>query len=122
MSTHLPQWSHRGSNAPLDKIRLCLETTGLRGWFPDSAIFSAYQISVWKPEPDLFLKAANVLGVEPEKCAVVEDSIFGVKAGLAAGMQVFAYDPHNRIPAELIKQVKGAVSSLRDLMKPLSSA
>ena len=109
------------SNAPLDKIRLCLETTGLRQLFPDTIIFSAYQINVWKPEPDLFLNAASTLGFEPQKCAVVEDSIFGIKAGLAAGMQVFAYDPHGRIPASELLGVRGHVESLRDLIDVLGA-
>ena len=82
------------SNAPLHKINVCLQTTGLHRYFAESCVFSAYQIQTWKPAPDLFLLAAEALGVAPERCAVVEDSSFGIDAGLAAGMQVFAFDPH----------------------------
>ncbi len=82
------------SNAPLQKIHVCLETTGLRRFFGEPQILSAYEIQVWKPAPDLFLKAAASLSVAPERCAVVEDSRFGIDAGLAAGMQVFAFDPN----------------------------
>jgi HAD superfamily hydrolase (TIGR01509 family) len=82
------------SNAPLSKIKVCLETTGLDGFFTEARIFSAYQIETWKPSPDLFLMAAEFLQVAPERCAVVEDSVSGIEAGLAAGMQVFAFDPH----------------------------
>ena len=89
------------SNAPLPKINVCLETTGLSPHFPEAHIFSAYQINVWKPEPDLFLKAAEHLNVAPENCAVVEDTVFGIKAGLAAGMQVFAYDPHQKLSRDV---------------------
>ena len=81
------------SNAPLNKINVCLETTGLHRYFTESRIFSAYQINTWKPAPDLFLVAAKSLGIAPECCAVVEDSSFGIDAGLSAGMQVFAFDP-----------------------------
>ncbi|MEZ6121826.1 MAG: HAD family hydrolase [Planctomycetaceae bacterium] len=84
------------SNAPFSKIHVCLRTTGLDVHFSEDRIFSAYQIEVWKPAPDLFLKAARDMGVAPERCAVVEDSGFGIRAGLAAGMQVFAFDPDNR--------------------------
>jgi len=91
---HLP--SCVASNAPVDKIQVCLETTGLHHHFEIHEIFSAYQIQTWKPEPDLFLMAAEALGIRPENCAVVEDSTFGIEAGLAAGMQVFAYDPHGK--------------------------
>jgi HAD superfamily hydrolase (TIGR01509 family) len=82
------------SNAPLHKINVCLEKTGLHRYFPAACVFSAYQIRTWKPAPDLFLLAAESLGVAPDRCAVVEDSSFGIDAGLAAGMQVFAFDPH----------------------------
>ena len=41
-----------------------------------------------KPSPDIFLTAAELLGLEPENCMVIEDSLNGMKAGRAAGMQV----------------------------------
>ena len=44
-----------------------------------------------KPAPDVFLHAADMMGVAPGRCAVVEDSVSGVTAGLAAGMTVFAF-------------------------------
>lgn len=81
------------SNAPFNKMDLCLKTTGLERHFPDSHRFSAYTNRIWKPDPDLFLAAAKFLDVPPENCAVVEDSEFGIKGGLNAGMQVFAFDP-----------------------------
>lgn len=84
------------SNAPLDKCELNLEVTGLDKFFSPELIHSAYQISVWKPEPDLFLRAAESMNIEPAHCAVIEDSPVGVAAGRAAGMQVFAYDPDSR--------------------------
>jgi HAD superfamily hydrolase (TIGR01509 family) len=88
------------SNAPHNKIQVCLETTGLDQHFAPDRIFSAYDIQVWKPKPDLFLKAAHEIGVAPENCAVVEDSSFGINAGLAAGMQVFAFNPHRPGPTD----------------------
>lgn len=86
------------SNAPLNKVGLCLETSGLDRFFPEERRFSAYQIRKWKPEPDLFLLAAEALDANPAECAVVEDSIYGVDAGIAGGMQVFAYDPKGELP------------------------
>lgn len=41
-----------------------------------------------KPEPDIFLMAAEQIGIEPKECVVIEDSINGIKAGYAAGMKV----------------------------------
>jgi HAD superfamily hydrolase (TIGR01509 family) len=78
------------SSGPRDKIELSLGLTGLLGYF-EGRIFSAYEIGRWKPEPDLFLHAAETLGVAPHRCAVVEDSVPGVRAGIAAGMGVFGY-------------------------------
>ena len=52
-------------------------------------------------DPALFLHAARSLGLAPVNCVVVEDSIAGIRAGLAAAMTVFAYQPHEvdaRIP------------------------
>lgn len=80
------------SSGPREKIELCLHATGLFPYF-EGRIFSAYELGSWKPEPDLFLHAAQALGVAPERCAVVEDSVKGVKAGIAAGMTVFGYAP-----------------------------
>jgi len=73
------------------KIRHSLKIAGLARWFPDRAIFSADDVSQGKPAPDLFLLAARRLGFEPERCVVVEDSVPGVTAALAAGMTVYGY-------------------------------
>jgi HAD superfamily hydrolase (TIGR01509 family) len=77
-----------GSHA---KIRNSLELTGLRPWFPEAAIFSAEDVTRGKPAPDLFLFAASRSGFPTERCVVIEDSVPGVRAGIAAGMRVFGY-------------------------------
>lgn len=84
------------SNAPQEKIKVCLDTTNLRHYFADDRIFSAYDVQAWKPKPDLFLMAAEKLGLPPADCVVVEDSIFGIEASLAAGTQTVIYDPHRK--------------------------
>jgi HAD superfamily hydrolase (TIGR01509 family) len=78
------------SSGPRDKIELSLGITGLLPYFKDR-IFSSYEIGSWKPDPGLFLHAAEVMGVAPDRCAVVEDSAPGLQAGVAAGMVVFAF-------------------------------
>lgn len=80
------------SSGPREKITLTLSLAGLLPRF-ETRIFSAYEVKSWKPAPDLFLHAAAACGAAPASCAVVEDSLFGVQAGLAAGMNVFAYHP-----------------------------
>jgi beta-phosphoglucomutase-like phosphatase (HAD superfamily) len=54
-------------------------------------VFSAQDVARGKPAPDLFLHAAATLGVDPRRCAVVEDSPAGVTAANAAGMTSFAF-------------------------------
>ncbi|WP_200949022.1 HAD family hydrolase [Frateuria sp. Soil773] len=80
------------SSGPREKIELSLSLTGLLAFF-EGRIFSCYEIGAWKPDPDIFLHAAARLGVPPGRCAVVEDSLPGIRAGLAAGMRVFAFQP-----------------------------
>ncbi|MDT0572625.1 HAD family hydrolase [Streptomyces sp. DSM 3412] len=80
------------SSAPRDKIE---HTLGLTGLLPRFAgrIYSAYEVGAWKPDPGLFLHAARDLGVPADRCVVVEDSLVGVQAAVAAGMTVFGYAP-----------------------------
>lgn len=85
------------SNAPLNKMSLVLTTSGLEKHFPDNRRFSAYEVDAWKPDPAVFLHSAQQLNVPPEHCAVIEDSRFGIDAGLAAGMTVFAFDPEQTL-------------------------
>jgi beta-phosphoglucomutase-like phosphatase (HAD superfamily) len=83
-------------------------------------IYSAYDIGSWKPEPGLFLHAANSLGAEPVRCAVVEDSVTGVIAGIAAGMTVFGYSsPEDAAALEDAGAIP--VSHLGDLISVLGS-
>ena len=92
------------TNGPREKVELTLSLTGLLPLVGDR-IFCAYDIGIFKPAPGLFLHAAEQLGVAPEYCAVVEDSLPGIQAGLAAGMQVFSLHGHDGMPVELAKQV-----------------
>jgi len=78
------------SNGRLATMHKTLAKTGLFARFA-GRIFSADDVARPKPAPDLFLHAAASLGAEPSRCAVVEDSPHGVRAGVAAGMTVFGY-------------------------------
>jgi HAD superfamily hydrolase (TIGR01509 family) len=80
------------SSGPMEKIRQALQVTNLANYFRDN-IFSSYDIQSWKPEPDLFLWAANAMGVASSKCAVIEDSLVGIEAAKRAGMIPFLYSP-----------------------------
>jgi HAD superfamily hydrolase (TIGR01509 family) len=69
-------------------IEEVLALGGLRRFF--AAIVSATEVKQGKPAPDIFLRTAELLGVAPADCWVIEDSKPGVAAGLAAGMRVVA--------------------------------
>ena len=78
------------SSGSHERMALTLGLTGLRDRF-DGRIFSATEVAHGKPAPDLFLHAAERMGADPARCAVIEDSVHGVRAGVAAGMQVYGY-------------------------------
>ena len=78
------------SNGMLPRMRVALDAAGLLPFFEDR-MFSATQVARPKPEPDLSLHAARVMGIPPSACAVVEDTPIGVKAARAAGMRAFGF-------------------------------
>jgi HAD superfamily hydrolase (TIGR01509 family) len=78
------------SSGTHEKIHYTLGLTGLYDRFA-GRIFSVDDVRRGKPAPDLFLHAASRMGAVPERCAVVEDSPYGVQAARAAGMRAFGY-------------------------------
>lgn len=80
------------SGADRFKVELQLEKCGLMPYFK-GRIFSGHELPRSKPAPDVYLAAAAALGVDPKRCAVVEDTVTGVTAGVAAGATVFGYSP-----------------------------
>lgn len=100
------------SNRPL--IDLVLEVSGLRGRF--GATVSSEEVPRGKPAPDVYLEAAQRLGVEAARCAAVEDSSNGLRSAAAAGMTVIAV-PNGEFPPtpdalELADEVLGSVAEL----------
>ncbi len=86
-----------GSNAEPANIDFVLDRFELRRYF--STIVDGDQVSRPKPFPDIYLRAAELLGVKPESCIVFEDSPTGVEAGLAAGMRVVGVET---MPTEFV--------------------
>ncbi|MEU0337317.1 HAD family hydrolase [Streptomyces sp. NPDC006193] len=99
-----------GSHA---RIRVGHRTTGLDRWFTEDRIFSSEDVGRGKPAPDLFLYAAERMGVAPGRCAVVEDSPLGVQAALAAGMDVFAFTAMT--PAEKLAGARRFFADMHEL-------
>jgi HAD superfamily hydrolase (TIGR01509 family) len=87
------------SNGHLDRVRHRLALTGLLPFF-GPRVFSAIQVAHGKPAPDLFLFAAQRLGARPGDCAVVEDSIPGVEAAVAAQMPVVGFCGGSHCPGD----------------------
>lgn len=80
-----------GSRMVIEKT---LRSVGISDWFDE--VVTADDVSEGKPSPEIFLKAAHLLGVHPTKCLVLEDAPAGILAGQRAGMQVIA------IPSPLV--------------------
>ena len=80
------------SGADRFKVELQLDKCGLMRYFKGN-IFSGHELPRSKPFPDVYLAAAAALGVSAKRCAVIEDSVTGVLAGVAAGATVFGYAP-----------------------------
>lgn len=78
------------SSSSHQMLEFKLELTDLAERFA-GRVYSADDVGTGKPDPAVFLFAAASMGVEPGRCAVIEDSVTGVEAGLAAGMSVFAF-------------------------------
>ncbi|MCM1323168.1 MAG: HAD family phosphatase [Acetobacter sp.] len=86
-----------------------IEITGIKKYFNQQNIFTVDMVEKGKPEPDLFLFAAKKMGFLPKECIVIEDSLAGMKAGLAAGMLTVAFigcEMNNNLPnIQAIKQL-----------------
>ena len=78
------------SNGEPEHMRISLTAAGLMP-LVRGRLFSAAEVARPKPAPDLFLHAAKAMGFDAGECAVVEDTVTGVKAAVAAGMRAFGY-------------------------------
>jgi beta-phosphoglucomutase len=91
------------SSASVDDIDFILSHVPVREYF--EVIIDGNRVSKSKPDPQIFLKAASDLGIDPERCVVFEDSLVGIKAANAAGMKVIGvttcHPPENLQPSNL---------------------
>ncbi|WP_321843537.1 HAD family hydrolase [Paraburkholderia bannensis] len=85
------------SNSTSSYVRAVLERTGLISFFSDR-IFTADLVANPKPAPDVYLLTASTLGVSPENCLVIEDSVAGATAAVAAGMTVYGFTGTTHVP------------------------
>ncbi|MFB6508202.1 MULTISPECIES: HAD family phosphatase [unclassified Streptomyces] len=106
------------SSGSHERIRAGHRKTGMDQWFEEEWIFSSEDVGRGKPAPDLFLHAAERMGVRPERCVVIEDSPLGVEAARAAGMDVYGFT--SMMPADRLTGVTGYFSDMGQLPELLA--
>ncbi len=84
------------SSAPIENIRLISDALGLERYL--TALVSGETVPHGKPAPDIFLKAAQALAVEPAHCLVIEDAVAGVEAAHTAGMRCISVAGNRDLP------------------------
>jgi HAD superfamily hydrolase (TIGR01509 family) len=107
------------SSSARERLQLSLEVTGLAELFGDR-VFSAEQVEHGKPAPDLYLFAARSVGARPADCIVIEDSMPGIRAALAAGMGTVGFAGASHAAPDLARRLRAAgartvVTSMSDL-------
>lgn len=100
-----------GSSAPPLNIELALDELGIAECF--EAIVDESAVSRGKPDPQVFLLAAERLGLHPAACVVIEDAPAGIEAALSGGMTVVGLTSHH--PADRLARADLVVDSLTDL-------
>ena len=95
------------SSAPLVNVEMMLRVAGITGYF--DAFASAEDVTIGKPDPQIFLRAAAKLDVPPARCIVVEDAAAGVEGAKRGGMRCIGVTTNGRLDADVF------VESLTDL-------
>ena len=98
-----------GSNAEPKNVEFLLDQAGLRGRF--AAVVDGHQVAHPKPAPDIYLRVAELLGVDARECVIFEDSPGGIRAARAAGARVVGVERSGR-------QLDGAELTIRDFNDP----
>lgn len=102
-----------GSSTPRANIEAVTDIIGLTGCF--EGVVAAEDVSRGKPDPEVFLKAADLISIKPECCVVFEDSFSGIEAGLAAGMTVVGIATTNPLASLVEAGVALAVESFEEI-------
>lgn len=100
-----------GSSTSRTNLESIFATTGLGEFF--DVVVCGDDVINGKPAPDVFLKAAELLGIPPQRCIVFEDALFGIEAARRAGMKVVGVATTN--PLEVLHDADRAVDSLEEI-------
>ncbi|WP_025857975.1 HAD family phosphatase [Pseudomonas sp. CHM02] len=102
------------SSAPRNKIEHCLRLTGLLSYF-EGRIFSCYELGRWKPDPLVFLTACDTYRIDVSEALVVEDSVAGIQAAVAANISVLGFGPKER-HSQLAEAGALPIADMRELL------
>lgn len=95
------------SGSSPERLTATLDGAGYSGLFP-GRVFSTTVVERGKPAPDIFLYAAQQLGIEPERCVVIEDSPHGVAGAKAAGMRAVGFAGASHMFPAVVERLKGS--------------
>ena len=105
------------SSSNREIIDTVLDVAGLAACF--KATVSSEEVAHGKPAPDVYLEAARLLGVDPTRCAAIEDSHGGIRSAKAAGMRVIAIpNPSYPPDEESLAQADTVIRSIDELVDP----
>jgi len=105
------------SNGPLAKMDITLRRTGLFERLSPH-IYSARDLERPKPAPDVYLHAAAQLGVSPQHCIVIEDSVSGARAGRAAEMRCIGFAARGQ-GGQLVLHCDVVIHDMREVIQHL---
>jgi beta-phosphoglucomutase len=107
---NVPMWTALATGSSKEKVDLVLEHSGISHYF--DIIVTSDDVKSGKPDPSVFLKAAESLNLQPEECIVFEDAVMGIKAARNAGMKVIAVKTSSSF--ELISEADLILESYSD--------
>ncbi len=99
------------TSAPTDNLNFVLDRCGIRHYF-DKLVDETF-VKHGKPDPEIYLKTAELLGFRPNQCIVIEDALFGIEAAQRAGMKVIGLA--STLPIEKLSHADLAINTFHEL-------